>query len=51
MLGLNKYKQLIGENETDYHLNATNYRFCRYCIFKPDIWIWMKIIFNKGMVA
>ena len=32
MLELNEFKQLVGENETDYHLSAQNYITCRHCI-------------------
>ena len=34
MLGLYKSKQLVGENEIDYHQSAQNYRNYEYCLFK-----------------
>ena len=34
MLGLYELKQLLEENEVDYHLTAQNYRNCEYCLFK-----------------
>ena len=33
MIGLSDFKQLVVENETDYHLSAQNYKACQYCRF------------------
>ena len=45
MLGLYELKQLLDENEVDYHLTAQNYRNCEYCLFKH------MFNFNKNMGA
>ena len=37
MLVLYVFKELVGENEIDYHLSAQNYTYCEYCRFEHII--------------